>query len=54
MVRGQVTKYNIIFLFKDFLKNEAERVLPDLFLFFEKALYELSVTGLHLSFIIYQ
>ena len=31
-----------------------QRVLPDLFLFFKKVLYELSVSGLQLSFIMLQ
>ena len=53
IVRGQVIEYDRLF-FKNFVKNEAKRVLPDLFLFFKKALYELSVSGLQLSFIILQ
>ena len=54
MVRGQVIEYNRNFFIKNFVENEAERVLPDLFLFFKKALYELSVSSLQLSFIIFQ
>ena len=53
MVRGQVIEYDRFF-FKNFVKNEAKRVLPDLFLFFKKALYELSARSLQLSFIIFQ
>ena len=52
MKYGQVI--NITFFFKNLLENGAERVFPDLFLFFKKALYELSVSGLQLSFIILQ
>ena len=36
MVRGQVIEYNRNFFSKTFVKNETERVLPDLFLFFKK------------------
>ena len=36
---GQV-KETEIFLFKDHAGNESGRLVPDLFLFFEKALYE--------------
>ena len=39
---------------KKFVENGAERVFSDLFLFFKKALYELSVSGLQFSFIIFQ
>ena len=31
-------------------KNTAERVVPDLFLFFKKASYEIKASGQHLSF----
>ena len=31
-------------------KNEAGRLVPDLFLFFEKTLYEVKAGGLQLSF----
>ena len=54
MVRGQVIEYNKICFFKNFAKNEAERVLPDLLLFFKKILDELIVSSLQLSFIIFQ
>ena len=52
---GQII--NTIFFFKNVLENGAERVFPDLFLFFKKsfkALSELSVNGLQLSFTIFQ
>ena len=45
--------YNItrkIFFFKNHAENEAERLVPDLFLFFQKALYEVKANGLELSF----
>ena len=50
---GQVINVTIFF-FKNLLENGAERVFPDLFLFFKKALSELSVNGLQLSFTIFQ
>ena len=53
MIRGYVIEYNRIF-FKNIVENESERVLPDLFSFFKKALHELSLYSLHLSFIIFQ
>ena len=31
-------------------KNETKRLVPDLFLFFRKAIYEAKATGLQLSF----
>ena len=54
MVKGQVIECNRIFFFKNFVENEAEIVLPDLSLFFKKALFELSVSSLQLSFITLQ
>ena len=35
-------------------KNEAGILVPDLYLFFKKALYEVKGSGLHLKFIIYR
>ena len=52
MVRGQVREYNRIFL-PNFEENEAD-LLPGLLWFFKKAVYELSVSSLQLSFIIFQ
>ena len=48
---GQVIEYNKrnIFLQKS-CKNEAGRLVPDLFLFFKKALCEVKAIGLQLSF----
>ena len=31
-------------------KNETGRLVPDLFLFFERTLYEIKASGLYLSF----
>ena len=47
---GQVVEYNNrnIF-FKYHAENEAGRLVPDLFFFFRKALYELKASGLQLS-----
>ena len=44
---GEVIEYNnIIFFFKNPEENEAGRLVPDLFLFFKKALYEEKASGL--------
>ena len=47
---GQLIEYNKrnIF-FKNHAKNEKEGLVPDLFLFFKKALYEVNARGLKLS-----
>ena len=42
-----------IIFFKDNAENEAGRLVPDLFLFFNKALYEVKASGLPLSFNIF-
>ena len=39
-----------IFFFKNHAENEARRLVPDLLLFFKKALYEVKANGLQLSF----
>ena len=39
-----------IFLFKNHAEYEAGRLIPDLFLIFKKALYEVKAIGLQLSF----
>ena len=39
-----------MFFFKYHAENEAGRLVPDLFLFFKKALYEVKASGLQLSF----
>ena len=48
---GQVIEHNKqnIF-FKNYSENEAGRLVPDLFLFFKKALHEVKAGGLQLSF----
>ena len=38
-----------MFFFNNYAKNEAGRLVLDLFLFFEKALYEVQTSGLKLS-----
>ena len=43
-----------IFLFKNYAKNEVERLVPDLFLFLKKAWYEVKASGLQLSFNIFR
>ena len=48
---GEVTEYkNIKLLSKNHAENEAERLVPELFLFFEKALYEVKGNGLQLCY----
>ena len=39
-----------IFFFKNHAENEAGRLVPDLFLIFKKALYEIKASGLQLWF----
>ena len=39
-----------IFFFKNHAEKETEKLFPDLFLFFEKALYEVNASGMQLSF----
>ena len=41
------------FFFKNYAENEAGQLVPDLFLFFKKALYEVKANGLQLSFNIF-
>ena len=43
-----------IFFFKNHAENKAGRLVPDLFLFFEKALYEVKANGLQLEFNIFR
>ena len=44
----QVIGYNKIFFFKNHAENEGGKLVPDLFLFFKKALYEVKASGLQL------
>ena len=39
-----------MFFFKNHAENEAGRLVPDLFLFFKKDLYEVKASGLQLRF----
>ena len=43
-----------MFFFKKDLENEVERLVPDPFLFFKKALYEVKSGGQHFSFNIFR
>ena len=43
-----------MFFFKDLTENETGRLVINLFLFFEKALYEIKASGLHLRFNIFR
>ena len=48
---GQVIEYKKeTYFFKNHAKNEAGRLVPDLFLYFKKALYKVKIKGLQLSF----
>ena len=52
---GQLIEYgkrNIFF--KSHAENKVRRLVPDLFLLFEKALYEVKASGLHLSYNIFR
>ena len=52
---GQFIEYTKIKFFKKYYaENKAWRLVPDLFLFFEKALYEVKALGLQLCFDIFQ
>ena len=42
---GLLIECNKIFFFKNHAENKAERLVPDLFLFFTKALYEVKANG---------
>ena len=44
----------MILFFKSHAENEAGRLVPDLFLFFKKALYEVEGSGLQLNFNIFR
>ena len=39
-----------MFFFENHAENEPGRLVPDLFLFFKKALYEVNASSLQLSF----
>ena len=43
-----------MFYFKNHAENEAGRLVPDLFSFLEKALYDVKANGLELSFSIFR
>ena len=48
---GKSIEYNKrTFFFKNHAQNEAERLVPDLFLLFKKALFEVKANGPQLSF----
>ena len=52
----QLIKYitSEIFFFKNHAESKAGRLVPDLFLLFNKAFYEEKANGLHLNFNIFQ
>ena len=43
-----------IFFFKHYTENEAGKLVPDRFLFFKKALYQVKASGLQLDFTIFR
>ena len=53
---GQLGEYTReIYFFKNHAKNEAERLVPDIFLLFEKGLYEVNnASGLQVSLNIFR
>ena len=48
---GQVIEYKKRNIF--LAENETEKLVPDLFLVFKKALYEIKASSLHFSFYIF-
>ena len=51
---GQLKEYNSMnIFFKNHAENEAARLVPDLFLFFKKALYKVKAIVLQLDFNIF-
>ena len=51
---GQLIEYNQRNIFiQNHAQNEAGRLVPDLSLFFRKALYQLKASGLQVSFSIF-
>ena len=54
MKSGHLIEYSKINIFlQNHAESEAERLVPELFLFFKKALYGLKASGLQLSFNIF-
>ena len=52
---GQLIEYpKINILFKNYTENEAGKLVPDRFLFFQKALYQVKASGLQLDFSIFR
>ena len=48
---GQVIEYNReIFFFKNYAENESEELVSELFLFFEKPIYEVKASYLNVNF----
>ena len=50
---GQLIEYVRNIFFKNHAENEAGRLIPDLFLFFKKALYKVKAGGQNFSFNIF-
>ena len=52
---GQLMRYipREMFLFRNYAENEAGKLVPDHFLFFKKALYQVKASCLQLDFTIF-
>ena len=50
----QLIEYNKRNIFLNYAENEGGRLVPNLFLFFQKAEYEVKTSGLQLSFNIFR
>ena len=51
---SQLIEYNKTSSLKNHAESEAARLVPDLFLFFKKALYDVKASGLQLSYNVFQ
>ena len=56
LAKNMTSYYNIreTFFFKNHVENKSGRLVPDLLLFFQKALFEVKASGLQLSFKIFR
>ena len=54
MKLGQLIEYKKRNIFLNFAENDAARLVPELFLFFKKAYYEVKESSLQLSFNMFQ
>ena len=47
---SRAIKFGQVIEFKNYAENEVRRLVPDLFLLFEKTLYEVKASGIGLNF----